>query len=1245
VAVLAACMTEPPPPVARLTISPVTSTIGAGATLQLIAVPYDVSGNELRDRLVTWSTNAPAVATVSTLGLVAGVSPGPAKITATSEGKSATADIAVLPSVGPSGGTVTSADGNVVLVFPPGALSENLGIAIQPATAFPADPAVVNGTVYHLEPDGAQFAQPVQLTIKYAPTALPPGVEESLLKLYKAVGGAWQEIAGSTANPASKTVTGLITSFSIPGIQWQATPRPALTSLSPSSETTGMPDVTLRIEGSNFFASSKVRWNGDVRPTSFVDDKHLQATISASDLATARSVPVTVFNPSPEGDQTSGALQFCVGQHPTGSTFAWPVDCHAVSVNGYAKYGRVVAKAYHTGLDISQTTTDGYNYTTAVRAVWPGIITKIFGLGNIAKPLIINNLRRWDRTTDAYWWEAAPTRGPNHGLGISVIIYHPDLQLYTLYGHLDAVIEGLARDQQVLAGQIIGRMGNSYQEYLRRCPTEKTDDCPPVSDADAPPGIVPDKDADGFKPHVHFEVKDRGVLSAQRTDDGPLDWGYTRCGADPTAKDGICPDPSTPNMPGHPNWFGYHNPAAFLDQAVQAFPEPVAVQAFPALTFPVFVLDYPGYPGPSERPSLKIAEIKVRDDGRLPAFVAKRRIGTQWYEIYLPNADEVRQPTVREGWSASGWIAGSFSGVEYSRINAELPQVIITQDSARVRGAASDGGTTLVFAYGKIAPGKLVGNQFVADAVTPDSQRFVPFDQAAGWYRVYLPDKSSQADGWISADDARLEGSLTPTPPDLTVSAGVASSYQSGQANVAIPVTVFRTGGTLTLGTYVTARLYWSSDPVWNASDLLLWESNGSLPDFPNSTLNSRGSNTVTATVNLPAQPAGPYYILAVVDPDNFHPESDENNNLTPFQTTLTPPPGDLRPVTGRVIDGSTGAPIAGATLRFLSAGSEVSRVTTDADGRFQAALTEGTYDVVAEAQGYVAVTLFDARVTAQGAVLETIPLVPNSPFPGAISGSIRNARTGLAIPGATVELRPGMNALSGTPTATTTADGGGQYRFDALSANTYTVVARASGYTNGFRTGIVVGGREVPGQDVALSPSGALTEVRIVLTWGAEPSDLDSHLTGPTETGGRFHIYFASQGSLTGPPWAALDVDDITSYGPETITIVQQLVGVYRYSVHDFSNRFNSYSVALANSGARVDLYRGASLIQSFFPPSTDGTLWTVFELEGDQVRPVNRMSYESTPGAITAAAFASARGDDGAVIRDAVAAHPKNR
>ncbi|HEY3221058.1 MAG TPA: carboxypeptidase regulatory-like domain-containing protein [Gemmatimonadales bacterium] len=353
---------------------------------------------------------------------------------------------------------------------------------------------------------------------------------------------------------------------------------------------------------------------------------------------------------------------------------------------------------------------------------------------------------------------------------------------------------------------------------------------------------------------------------------------------------------------------------------------------------------------------------------------------------------------------------------------------------------------------------------------------------------------------------------------------------------------------------------------------------------------------------------------------------------------------GALTTVTGSVIDGSTGSGIEGAVAHFSSNGVQVAQVTTGTNGSYETALSPGTYDVSAEASGYVGVTLYNASVSGTTTVIEPLVLVPTSPSPGGISGSIVDARTGVGISGATVELRPGMNAVSGAPLATTSSDALGQYEFSSLPANTYTVLVNATGYTTAVRTGIVVGGSAVSGQNVALSSVGSSTELRIVLTWGAQPSDLDSHLTGPTADGGRFHVYWIDRGSLTGAPWAALDHDDVTSYGPETITIVQQLSGVYRYSVHDYSDRFTTPSTALATSGARVDLYRGSSLITSFFPPPQDGTLWTVFELQGEQVTSINTMTYESNPTIVQAPPVTVGRfGNDAMVIQAGVTAHPK--
>jgi hypothetical protein len=78
-------------------------------------------------------------------------------------------------------------------------------------------------------------------------------------------------------------------------------PVPTITSLSPSSATTGGAPFTLTINGTNFMASSTVQWNGTDRPTTFVNDTQLTALISAKDIATAATVAVSVVNPAPGG--------------------------------------------------------------------------------------------------------------------------------------------------------------------------------------------------------------------------------------------------------------------------------------------------------------------------------------------------------------------------------------------------------------------------------------------------------------------------------------------------------------------------------------------------------------------------------------------------------------------------------------------------------------------------------------------------------------------------------------------------------------------------------------------------------------------------------------------------------------------------------------------------------------------------------------------------------------------------------
>jgi uncharacterized protein YjdB len=97
-----------------ITLTPSTGTVEVGSTVQLTAQVTDPSGNLLPDRVVTYVSDADAVATVSASGLVTARAPGTARITASSEGKTAVATFTVIE-VPVATVSVTPASGSVIV--------------------------------------------------------------------------------------------------------------------------------------------------------------------------------------------------------------------------------------------------------------------------------------------------------------------------------------------------------------------------------------------------------------------------------------------------------------------------------------------------------------------------------------------------------------------------------------------------------------------------------------------------------------------------------------------------------------------------------------------------------------------------------------------------------------------------------------------------------------------------------------------------------------------------------------------------------------------------------------------------------------------------------------------------------------------------------------------------------------------------------------------------------------------------
>jgi len=96
---LAACggdtAVDPETSVSKVTISASPTALAVGATLQLTADAANAAGTILVEKTINWVSSRPDIATITSRGLVTGVSTGTTTITAKSEGRSASIALTV----------------------------------------------------------------------------------------------------------------------------------------------------------------------------------------------------------------------------------------------------------------------------------------------------------------------------------------------------------------------------------------------------------------------------------------------------------------------------------------------------------------------------------------------------------------------------------------------------------------------------------------------------------------------------------------------------------------------------------------------------------------------------------------------------------------------------------------------------------------------------------------------------------------------------------------------------------------------------------------------------------------------------------------------------------------------------------------------------------------------------------------------------------------------------------------------
>ena len=344
---------------------------------------------------------------------------------------------------------------------------------------------------------------------------------------------------------------------------------------------------------------------------------------------------------------------------------------------------------------------------------------------------------------------------------------------------------------------------------------------------------------------------------------------------------------------------------------------------------------------------------------------------------------------------------------------------------------------------------------------------------------------------------------------------------------------------------------------------------------------------------------------------------------------------GTLRGIVAHALDRSNY--VRGAKIVLVGADGKTKTETSGSTGGYTIVTKEGDYTLKVSKDGYIP---FDTDVTIVAGdtnVVETLLMVEgteNDSRTGTIGGNITNAKTGQKISNVKIDIREGWNKKVGPVVQTVYSNGNGQYEA-TLNLGNYTLTLIKDGFVT-TSINVAVAHNTDRSHHGSMLPKNNSSEqqpmdrLSVVLTWDENPRDLDSHMRGYSANGNElFHTYYSNKSYyVNSGKQTFLDLDDTTSYGPETTTVMGMTNGEkYSFFVHDFTNRSNSSSNAMANSGAKVSVYRGLELLKEFHVPSQTGTVWHVFDynVSTDTLTTVN--SFSSTGNAQQVGSKASAQ------------------
>ena len=173
------------------------------------------------------------------------------------------------------------------------------------ASTLSPSSAIAGGAVFTLTVTGSNFIS--SSAVKWNGTALTT-TYVSATQLTAPVPAANITTVGTASVTVFNTTPGGGTSSALTFTIGTVTtnPVPVATSLNPSSATAGGSAFTLTVTGSSFISSSAVKWNGTALTTTYTSATQLTAAVPATNIATAGTATITVFNTTPGGGTSAG---------------------------------------------------------------------------------------------------------------------------------------------------------------------------------------------------------------------------------------------------------------------------------------------------------------------------------------------------------------------------------------------------------------------------------------------------------------------------------------------------------------------------------------------------------------------------------------------------------------------------------------------------------------------------------------------------------------------------------------------------------------------------------------------------------------------------------------------------------------------------------------------------------------------------------------------------------------------------